>query len=407
MEGGIAYTALAVGTPAATSTPGDSGPDASCAGGRLETRVRQDVESMPELQRRRALDLDVKAYGRWLLDWLYDQTDIERVAEIAQAMADGDPFVENMLYGLGLNDTRPFFARLGLPGITGHPVAAYLDARGWAQTGDGWYDASDILTEDDSDPMEQDVESPRLRMMPAGADVVRRNRASRRDTAPADRPLTERLLRWLYSETVLTGRPAGLVNFMPSDYAIRDGAPGFTLREVQDTVGYLHEKGLVTDPGRQPARGLGPQLVALTPGGRECHNGCNANVGQYLERGNSRRQDHGHHVEIRDSTAVVLSFGSGSAQQHINAGVPVAEALRFADFVSQVAAVLHPVEGGPADYTALAGNVHGEAASNSPDKRRLRHFIDALMHALKTAAPEAVAYTAIELGEKALHALGA
>ena len=69
--------------------------------------------------------------------------------------------------------------------------------------------------------------------------------------------------------------------------------------------------------------------------------------------------------------------------------------------------MLHPVEGSPADFIALADDVHGEATRDSPDKRRLRRFIDALMHALKTAAPEAVAYTAVDLGEKAIHALGA
>jgi len=133
--------------------------------------------------------------------------------------------------------------------------------------------------------MEQDVVFPLARITPAGIDVARRNRASRRVAVPADTPLTERMLRWLYRETVSTGRPANLVNFLPSDYAIRDGALGFTLREVQDAARYLHGKGLVTDPGSQPVRGLGQQLVEVTPGGRECHNGYNANLSQYLKRG--------------------------------------------------------------------------------------------------------------------------
>lgn len=358
------------------------------------------------LQGRRTLDLDVEAYGRWLLDWLYDQPESQGVAEIAQAKADGELFVENMLYALGFNDTGLFFARLGLPGITGHPVVARLEGQGRVDPDGQWAaEAHLTLMEDASDPMEQDVESPRARITPAGIEVVRHDRASRRDAVPSDTPLTKRMLRWLYRETVSTRRPANLVNFLPSDYAIRNGALGFTLREAQDAARYLHEKGLVTDPGSQPVCGLGQQLVELTPGGRECHNGYDANASQYLERGNGDRQDHGHRVEIHGSTAVV-NIGSGSAGQHINAGVPVAEALRFADFVSQVAAVLHPVEGSPADFTALADDVR-EAARDSPDKRRLRRVIDALMHALKTAAPEAVAYTAIDLGEKAIHALGA
>src|SRR5580693_8405327 len=42
------------------------------------------------LQGRRTLDLDVEAFGRWLLDWLYDQPESQGVAEIAQAKADGE-----------------------------------------------------------------------------------------------------------------------------------------------------------------------------------------------------------------------------------------------------------------------------------------------------------------------------
>lgn len=233
------------------------------------------------------LDLDVEGYGRWLLDWLYDQPESQRVAEIAQAKADGQLFIENMLYAVDFNDTGLFFARLGLPGITGHPVVARLMGQGWVDT-DSQFAAEAHLTlrEDGSDPMEQDDESPRARITPAGIEVARRNRAGRRDAVPADTPLTMRMLRWLYRETVSTENPADLVNFLPSDYAIRNGSLGFILREAQDAARYLHEKALVTYPGSQPVRGLGQQLVKLTPAGRECHNGYDANVSQYLGRGN-------------------------------------------------------------------------------------------------------------------------
>lgn len=230
------------------------------------------------------MDLDAKAYGRWLMDWLYDQTALEVMAEIAQAIADRDPHVDNMIYVVPYQSTSPFLDALGLPGIAGHPVVAYLCGQGWAQT-TGYDGAHDRLVDEGSDPMEQDVASPRARLTPAGVVVARRNRASR-PTALVDLPLPDRLLRWLHRETRRAGRPADLVNFLPSDDAVRDGTPGFSLGEVQDVARYLHEKELITDPGSQPQHGLGQQLVELTPGGRECCNGYNSNVSQYLEHGN-------------------------------------------------------------------------------------------------------------------------
>lgn len=243
---------------------------------------------MPGLQRRRTLDLDVKAYGRWLLDWLYDQPESKQVAKLAPLKAASDPHLPNALYGIGLTGTGPFFTGLGLPGITGHPVVAYLDGQRWAdprgQLG-SWHPAHDILGDEGFDPMQQDVESPPVIITFEGLDVAQGNRASCRDAVPADTPLTGRLLRWVYRVSMSTGRPANLVNFLPSDYATRNRTLGFTLGEAQDTALWLHEKELVTDPGSQPARGLGQQLVELMPDGRECHNGYDADVSRYLRRG--------------------------------------------------------------------------------------------------------------------------
>lgn len=237
------------------------------------------------------MDLDVEAYGRWLLDWLYDQPESREVAELAPLAAAGDPSVENALYALyarGLNDTGPFFTGLGLPGITGHPVVGYLDDQGWADPrglDSDWVPVHKILGSGGFDPMQQDVASPPAIITFAGIVVAEGNRASRRDAVPVDTPLTERLLRWVYRVTMSTGRPADLVNFLPSDYAVCNGTLWFTLREAQRIALDLHEEGLVTDPGSQPVRGLGEQLVELTAGGRECHNGYNANVSRYLGRG--------------------------------------------------------------------------------------------------------------------------
>jgi hypothetical protein len=347
-------------------------------------------------------------YGRWLLDWLYDQPLTQYVIEVTEREAARVPFPGVLV---DFVDTGPFFARLGLPGVTGYPVVDYLGREGWIV--DGSSIPAGIFTDEFiaakvGDPpwrfrMKADMPSPCVRITPAGIDAARQNRASYRDIMDASDPLNKRLLRWLYSQQVHTGRPADLVDFLTSDHATINNSLTFTLREAQEAALYLHKKGLITDPGKQPKNGLGAELIELTSEGYECNNGYDADIRRYLER---NRQDSSTNITITGNNTTNLAVNSPSTKQSINTGISVDEALRFADYVSEVAAVLRPKEGSAVSFEALASELRDAAISEPPDKGRLRRFIETLMRALEAATPTVTAQMAIDLGEKAIHAIG-
>jgi hypothetical protein len=355
---------------------------------------------------RLAVELDPTMCGVWLLDWLYNREVARPLPTLPPYPPDASEEIIEIFWvppqSPVFDDAAPFFAELGFPSRSGYDAVSHLLDLG-------------LITVEKPRPasMAEYVDyrpggEPRAlahddvlkaRITDAGMRVAEAVRCSRQEFMPPGAPMRQRALCWLYRQEVRSGAPVAALNFLVSDYASRGGKLQFNRRELENTLSDLRERKLITARTAEAESGTG--VFSVTREGSDCVQGHNGDVDKFADRNAGTASS----IHISNSQANV-SIGSPGSSQNIADGASLINVLRFADYISEVAALLQPGAGCPHSFAADAATLREAATSTCPDKSRVRNLADALVRALRNAAPAVVSQTAIELGEKAIHALG-
>jgi hypothetical protein len=183
--------------------------------------------------------------------------------------------------------------------------------------------------------------------------------------------------------------------------------PGDFLRSPRNTVAedyfsdadvlaashYLQDKGLVL--------GDESKITRLTATGYDCIEQ-GGDVAEYSHR----IEGSGTNIRISDSQGLIIN-SPNSVQNNFSAGIDMRDLLKFAGFVRQIGSTLGLAEVEQTELEAQAMELHEVASSPAPEAGRLRRLANRILRILGAAAPTVASQMAIELGDKALRALGA
>ena len=167
----------------------------------------------------------------------------------------------------------------------------------------------------------------------------------------------------------------------------------FSEADVLAASHYLQDKGLV--------RGDKFQITHLTDRGYDC-----IEQGGDVAKYSHHSEGSGTDIRISNPQGVIINSPK-SVQNNFSAGIDMRDLLKFAGFVRQIESTLGLAEGEQTELEAQAMELHEVASSPAPEAGRLRRLANRILRILGTAAPTVASQMAIELGDKALRALGA
>jgi hypothetical protein len=371
--------------------------------------------------------LDVALYSDRLLDWLYSkqaskvrqrQAKEESAKEWLRGQHPGaSEYAVNQTFGawfgpditgktesdLGYVDVGAFLQPLGIRSRAAYDIVNYAAERDW-------------LIASDNTPLGRGIggvpaipragETPRLieyydrvLITEAGIRTAEANRLSWHDIMPQAASLAQRLLMWLSSHG--ESDPGYLPNFLVSTHACARGRPLFTAALLQQWVKYLATHDLLDERMGSPQDDA--MDVWLTSRGSECVVGFHGDVERYLNR---EPQAGSTTITVTGSTNVNVANHSHGSEQHATADPKLDDLIKFAGVAHQIASTLNLSDKEQAALEASAVTLGAAAQVPAPDRGYLRRIADGIMRGLASAAPTFASQTAIELGEKAIRALG-
>jgi hypothetical protein len=232
---------------------------------------------------------------------------------------------------------------------------------------------------------------PHVMLTEDGAAYVEENLKEWNNRVRRDRASRNALLAFAYE----SAENAGVI-YLPRDFlrSPLSAVAGhfFSPTDVLAASRYLQDKEL--------ARGDESKITRLTARGYDCVEQ-GGDVAEYSHRSDGSVTN----ITISDPQGVIIN-SPNSVQQNIKAGIDTRDLLKFAGFVRQIGSTLGLDTDKQTELEDQAMELYEVASSQAPEAGRLRRLADKILRILNAAAPTVASQTAIELGDKALRALG-